>query len=562
VTAAIVDATLRVSAVLLIALGVSFVFRRRSAALRHWILAVGITCAAATPALQVLLPSWQIELPGFSSAVPQTTGAAAVESVIAVANGPALTQEKRILPPVSPGRAVPLSAVLVIVWLAGAAVCASVLLVGFLRLSRLAGASRPIECGRWLSVAAEVSRRIGLDRRVALLQSDEAALLVTWGVRQPKIILPAGAATWPEERARVVLQHELAHVLRRDWAAQMLAEVLRAVYWFNPLLWIACRRLRVESELACDDAVLNGGVEATEYASHLVDLARTFAALRRPPGPALAMARTSSLEGRVSAMLNARLNRRPLTRLSRLATAAALFALVVPVVIAAQNRFSTLAGTVLDQMNRPVPAATLTLTNASSGAKYEVHADKSGHFEFVGLLSGDYQLTVAQPGFAMHRETVNVAGDSNRTIGLQVGSLQETITVASSAAVAAAPEQRQQARSRAAVLARKRVAADCPAGTTAGEVGGSIVPPLKIVDIHPVYPAQMRAAVAGGVVTLSALIGTDGTVRDVKVVSSSAPEFETAAMDAVRQWEFTPTYLNCTPIDVRMQVTVNFVSRP
>ena len=72
----------------------------------------------------------------------------------------------------------------------------------------------------------------------------------------------------------------------------------------------------------------------------------------------------------------------------------------------------------------------------------------------------------------------------------------------------------------------------------------------------------LKATGIGGVVTLDAQIGTDGSVRDLKVLTSSNAELESAAIDAVRRWEFTPTYLNCTPVEVRMQVTVNFVVKP
>ena len=92
-----------------------------------------------------------------------------------------------------------------------------------------------------------------------LLQSHHPALLVTWGLGSPKILLPATASAWPADRIRVVLAHELAHVVRHDWLTQISAELLRALYWFNPLVWLAARRLREESERACDDAVLETG---------------------------------------------------------------------------------------------------------------------------------------------------------------------------------------------------------------------------------------------------------------------------------------------------------------
>ncbi len=83
------------------------------------------------------------------------------------------------------------------------------------------------------------------------------------------ILLPSTAAAWPDERIHLVLAHELAHLTRHDWLSQLLAEMLRAINWFNPLFWIACARLRRESEYACDDIVLELGTGGTAYAGHL-----------------------------------------------------------------------------------------------------------------------------------------------------------------------------------------------------------------------------------------------------------------------------------------------------
>ena len=75
------------------------------------------------------------------------------------------------------------------------------------------------------------------------------------------------------------------------------------------------------------------------------------------------------------------------------------------------------------------------------------------------------------------------------------------------------------------------------------------------------YPEHLTSAGIVGTVTMETLVGTDGTVREVRVLSSPHPDLERAAVDAVRAWEFTTTILNCTPVDVRMHVTANFVAR-
>src|SRR5207342_2526847 len=88
----------------------------------------------------------------------------------------------------------------------------------------------------------------------------------------PTIILPVGAEEWSDDRRRAVLLHELAHIRRRDLIGHIIASAACAVYWFNPFVWAAARRLRVESELASDDVVLESGVRPSEYAQHLLDL--------------------------------------------------------------------------------------------------------------------------------------------------------------------------------------------------------------------------------------------------------------------------------------------------
>jgi protein TonB len=91
-------------------------------------------------------------------------------------------------------------------------------------------------------------------------------------------------------------------------------------------------------------------------------------------------------------------------------------------------------------------------------------------------------------------------------------------------------------------------------------VGGEVNPPVKIKDVRPAYPAIAQAAGVQGVVIIQAVIDPSGQVVDTKVLRSH-PLLEAAALDAVRQWEYSPTLLNGQPISVVMTVTVNFALR-
>jgi TonB family protein len=93
-------------------------------------------------------------------------------------------------------------------------------------------------------------------------------------------------------------------------------------------------------------------------------------------------------------------------------------------------------------------------------------------------------------------------------------------------------------------------------GTT--ELGGNLKPPGKLKHVTPRYKNEWSNAGLTGKVLLQAVIGKDGKIRDVAVVSPVHADLEEEAVNAVSQWEFSPTWLNCEAIDVRMFVTVVF----
>jgi len=87
-------------------------------------------------------------------------------------------------------------------------------------------------------------------------------------------------------------------------------------------------------------------------------------------------------------------------------------------------------------------------------------------------------------------------------------------------------------------------------------VGGCIRPPTKVRDVKPRYPQNRRGSKA--TVLLEGRVGTDGFLKDLRVLAPADAEFADAALAAVRQWQFTPTRLDGVPMEVRMRMTVNF----
>ena len=368
-------------------------------------------------------------------------------------------------------------------------------------------------------------------------------LLATWGLFRPCILVPPGATRWDDDVIRVVVCHELAHVRRNDWAVQIAADIVRRVYWFQPLMWIACRMLRRESEQACDDVVLGTGVEAPTYAGHLLQLARAGRSSTYGWVAAVPMARPSTLERRIAAMLNSARNRRALSFralvVSTIALSLATFSAAA--FHAEQARSTQLTGTIYDRSGAVLPGVAVTLTGASA-AKAEATTDASGRFQLPAAAGVKYVLEASLAGFNAFRQEFELTNTSDwdRAITLQVGRLSETVTVSAKREPATQPMP------------------GAPKPTPV-RVGGNIKAPMKLVNVNPVFPASMRTAGRAGVVPLDALIGTDGSVVFVRVVSANVhPDFAEAATEAVRQWKFSPTLLNGKPVEVLMTVTINF----
>jgi TonB family protein len=533
---------IRPSVILLLGLLLAACFSKRSAALRHCILAAAMFGAAAVIPFSLAVPAWEVSLPAEATRVVRTATntAAPAEPVAATQFASAAVDVTPVAPAEVPFDWMPLAAT---AWAAGFLLSAGAILVGMARLSRVAARASRVDDARSVGIARTIAAGYGIEREVILLQTDTLDLLATWGVLRPRVLLPAHARDWSEERLHVVLCHELAHVRRYDWFVQMAAEGLRTLLWFNPLTWIACRQLRRESEQACDDAVLGKGVPARAYASHLLELARKCRLPEFPWSSAMPMANPSTLERRITAMLNPRLDRQALSRRAIAAIAVLLAAVTLPIAAlrGAQAVPAAFTGSVYDASGAVLPGVELVLEDANQ-FKWTVTTDATGRFEFAPVRAGKYVLAAALPGFKplRHEFELKTSRDWDRAVTLQVGDLRETITVRESRIPAARP------------------AAE-PAGPRPIRVGGNIRVPSKLADVKPTYPASMRAAGREGVVPIEAIIGRDGTVTSVRVLTAQVhPDFAIAAVDAVRQWRFSPTLLNGVAVEVVMNVSVTF----
>jgi beta-lactamase regulating signal transducer with metallopeptidase domain len=250
----------------------------------------------------------------------------------------------------APARLSP-SAVTLLLWGAGALLIVGQLLVGAFAIRRVVRRAERLEGPEWHAPLDELAGRLAITRAPTLLMASALPMPFACGVVRSSIVLPRRAAEWDERRRRAVLCHELAHVRRSDVLMNAVAQLAAAVYWFHPLAWMALRRLRIESERACDDLVLHTGTRPSEYADHLLQI---VSAARRHATPAVALplAHPREFEGRVLAILARGLRRDAPSRL-RAGTLAVLgLTLIVP-----------LAALVPVRAPAPLPAPTRQAVN-------------------------------------------------------------------------------------------------------------------------------------------------------------------------------------------------------
>jgi HEAT repeat protein/beta-lactamase regulating signal transducer with metallopeptidase domain len=342
------DAAWRVTLVLGVAWGATCLLGRRPAALRHAVWASALLVVLAVPMLTGVLPSWRIAVlpaPAVSAIVPTAPNAppsrplppprvnrVETQTMPDAATTAQTTASPAATPPVDVSPVRSTADWLGLLWASVAAAIIGRYFASIASVRWLTRDAEPVSDLRWRDASDVASAELGLAESPALLASDQVTVPFTSGVLRPVVVVPASAlATWTDERIRVVLLHELAHVRRRDCLVQAMSQLACSAYWFNPLTWVAARRLRAERERACDDLVLDAGMRGADYAQHLLDIARTVTSRRSLSAAALAMARPSELEGRLLAILDGHRARRAAgSRLSwRMAVAVA--AIVVPV---------------------------------------------------------------------------------------------------------------------------------------------------------------------------------------------------------------------------------------
>ncbi len=552
------------SAFLLAAIeGVRQLSKSMPARYRHLVVLTGFGLLAALPILSFVLPP--IHLPLFF-----TTGTDAhVTVTTSMGNASEISTQHAS----SSAMDWPL-----LLWLSGTVVMLLPAITGRLLLIRAMRNARPLRDPTWLNSLHELARQFGMRRTPRLLVMQGSVMPLAFGLFRPAILLPEECLQWTEMRKRVVLVHELTHIRRRDGLWQLFANVLAALWWFQPLAWLARKRLRQESEHACDAEVLATGVRASDYATQLVDIARAnrLGLLSRA---AICMARKDELEPRLVRILAPQAHTGSLVR--ALVSAALVIAITAtaPAITLQKNdsnlggshmkrtwlagllasatlSAATISGSLFDTTGVAIPDAKLVLHSADTSADLDATSTADGKFSFSDLAAGQYILHIEKPGFTDLLREFTVKADSNieRGLVMQVKGSHEYRGETYEYQPKSGDESAQQKEANENSPSQMAQ----PFAPNRIRVKGEVAEANLIRKVQPVYPAAAKAAHVQGTVLLQMVILKDGTPGEITVTSSPSNDLSQASIDAVRQWRYRPILLNGQPVEVVTQVIVNY----
>jgi TonB family protein len=487
---------------------------------------------------------------------------------------------------------------LMLLWTAGAAAAFARMLATCIAMWRVRRAARPFPDD---GLARALAQGLGIRRHVRVLEGRPGSMPMTFGLLRPSVFMPPEAGEWSEERRRMVLLHELAHVRRGDAATHLLARTAWSLNWWNPLAWSAWREFLKERERATDDLVLNAGARASDYAGHLLEVARSLQSAPATAWAAAAMARRSQLEGRLLAILDSGVKRRAPGRVTALAATLLAVAAVAP--------FAAMRAQTPQQQTAPRKAdETVGLVKLGDQARQQGHIDEAiGYYNQAVAAVGDRPETAAallylgidrygkDPAQALDYfvRAQNVApsgpvagaamtwqavvrqhrdGEAPAAESLYRAALAVEETNSPEAALTMeflAHFLREQGRvseaeameSTASEIRKARVAQLSPKRQPTAEVsraGSGVAAPQLVYKLEPGYSVEARAAKVQGTVVLSVMIGTDGKAFDVQLRKGVGYGLDEQALDAIAQWTFKPGMRAGVAVPVQASIEVNF----
>ncbi|MDI1313536.1 M56 family metallopeptidase [Prosthecobacter sp.] len=298
----VIDLLAKSAGIVLLAFATLSLWRSASAAQRCAVWLAAFFVLLLLPFTALWQPLWSIDF-AQQSVAPQAALPQLSPVIVQTAASSAAAEPQPWLPAFS------MTQWFAFVWLAGVAGLLAHRALGSLQLRRLKSQSHAVQDARVLDATARVAAALGLRRGIALRSSSGVSVPLTWGFIQPVLLLPSSAQEWDAASLEAALRHEMGHIRHCDALTRLITTFITAFYWPNVLVWLAAKAWRTAQEQAADDLVMSGGAVAENYALQLLEAARGVQAAGGLRAPAMAMAQPSTLETRLSAIMDGTRNR-------------------------------------------------------------------------------------------------------------------------------------------------------------------------------------------------------------------------------------------------------------
>lgn len=358
--------------------------------------------------------------------------------------------------------------------------------------------------------------------------SSEIASPITLGIRRPTLLLPAHIeAALLAEDLDAALAHEFAHMRRRDFVKNLLYELISLPIAFHPVVWLTRRRMSETRELVCDAMAADAVAGRQRYARSLLRLAMQFSASAHAPTPhAIGIFDAHPFKNFERRVMNLTHHSIELRGAARLVPAALSIALIAGACTSALAFRQQVAA---PQTTTPPPTVNLAVPTSDLGhviPSAKVYVPPSGTAPSTVMLAIP-RPTSGQPAQSFKADIADASGPNPVVKAL-------TPPYAEAAQSASAPGL---------------------------HVSGSVIAGSRITFVEPVYPPDAKAAKLNGTVVLHAIIGKDGTIKELSVLSGP-DQFRESALTAVKQWVYRPYLLNGNPVEVDTTITINYALSP
>jgi len=392
------------------------VLKRASAATRYFLTYSTIILAAVLPILAMMVPDTKLPLPmviqsrlttGTISSPPPTTpvGEAGLELISGITHAP----EAHTIPASSQRRDI-----ILFIWLLGTAVAAGRVFIGSIVCAGNRRNARQLDSRHIRMLVGRAATKIGLLKRPDVMISNVISVPHIYGIVNPVLVLPSNVINWPQDRLMSVLQHELAHVRRKDNVTWPLANLAASWLWFVPVLWVALAHMKRYKERACDDCVVACGNNEVNYAQHLLEVCASLRSTAGVVPISSLFSRKSEIKKRITYMLTNRISRKPISRIRKTVMIGLLLGLTVPLL-----SITGLSGPLPpgDATPSERKAATATLQGfyeeLSNGSDYQAVKERylsSGYFDDPSLTLENLNEAVRRPPFDNTLNMIRTAG--------------------------------------------------------------------------------------------------------------------------------------------------------